>query len=111
MSLGSRIRSLRKELGLTQNEFASKLGIHGRQLSRYEVDINIPSIDILIKIADLCEVSLDYLGYGTDKKLAKRSKINDNEVLELARRIDNLKKAKRDKLKWAVQGLLNSDKE
>lgn len=110
MSLGSRIRSLRKELGLTQNEFAAKLGIHGRQLSRYEVDVNKPSIDILIKIADLCEISLDYLGYGKDRKLSKRSRIDDKDLLEIVRRIDRLKKNQRDKVKWAIKGLLSNNK-
>lgn len=111
MSIGDRIKILRKELKLTQNQFGEKLGIHGRQLARYEAGINIPSIDILTKIADYCEVSLDFLAYGEDKKLAKRSKINDKELLELTKKIDNLKKSKRDKLKWAIHGLLNSDKE
>jgi len=110
MSLGNRIRTLRKELGLTQNEFAAKLGIHGRQLSRYEVDINTPSIDILRKIADLCEVSLDYIGYGKDKALARRSKIEDAELLDILRRIDHLKKPHRDKVKWAIKGILTSDR-
>ncbi len=111
MSLGSRIRVLRKELSLTQDEFADKIGVHGRQLSRYEIDINKPSIDILIKIADVCEVSLDYLGYGIDKKLLKRSKIDDNELLELTRRINQLKKPQRDKIKWAIHALLIDGKE
>ena len=110
MSIGERIRTLRKELNVTQNQFGKKLGIHGRQLARYEEGINIPSVDTLIKIANFCEVSLDYLAYGHDKKIAKRSKINDMEILDLLRKIDCLKKSDRDKLKWALQGLLNCDK-
>jgi transcriptional regulator with XRE-family HTH domain len=109
MSIGKRIRDLRKELGLTQNQFGKKLGIHGRQLARYEEGVNTPSIDVLMKIADYCEVSLDFLAYGVDKKLAKRSQIDDTELLDLIRRVDNLKKAQRDKIKWAIQGLLNNN--
>jgi transcriptional regulator with XRE-family HTH domain len=107
MSIGNRIRGLRKDLGLTQNKFGEKLDIHGRQLARYEEGINTPSIDVLMKIADYCEVSLDFLAYGVHKKLAKRTQINDNELLDLTRRIDNLKKADRDRIKWTVKSLLN----
>lgn len=111
MSIGKRIRDLRKDLKLTQNKFGDKIGIHGRQLGRYEEGINTPSIGILMKVADYCEVSLDFLAYGVDKKLSKRSQIDDAELLDLTRRVDNLKKAQRDKVKWAIQGLLtNGDK-
>lgn len=110
MSIGKQIRALRKELDLTQNQFGSKLGIHGRQLARYEQGVNTPSIAILMKIAEFCEVSLDHLTYGHDKRVAKKAKINDLEILDLLRRIDHLKKPQRDRLKWAIQSLLNSDK-
>ena len=108
MSIGKRIRSLRKELELTQNQFGEELGIHGRQLARYEEGINTPSITTLMKIADHCEVSLDYLAYGHDKKIAKRAKISDLELLDTLRRIDQLKKPQRDKVKWAIDSLLNN---
>ncbi len=77
-------------MGLTQDEFASKLNMHGRQLARYEAGRCNPSIKVL-------------------KKIAKRSNINDLELLDLLRRIDRLKKPKREKLKWAIQGLLNTE--
>ncbi len=109
MTLGERIRNFRKQMGLTQDEFAAKLNMHGRQLARYEGGRTTPSINILAKIADFCEVSLDYLVYGQDKKIAKRANINDLELLDLLRRIDSLKKPQREKLKWAVQGLLKSE--
>ena len=106
MSIGSRIRELRKELKLTQDEFASKIGVHGRQFSRYEVGVNTPSAEILSKIADYCEVSIDYIVYGENKKLAKRTKINDNELLELTRKIDRLKRPARERIKWALKSFL-----
>ncbi len=109
MTLGERIRTLRKEMNLTQDQFAAKINMHGRQLARYEAGKSNPSINVLKKMADFCEVSLDYLGYGHDKKIAKRANINDLELLDLLRRIDTLKKPQRDKIKWAVQGLLNSE--
>ena len=107
-AIANKIKALRHELGMPQREFAKKIGIHPAQLARYEVSRSTPSIDILINIAKFCEVSVDYLVFGLDKEVLKRSRINDLELLELLRRIDNLKKPERDKLKWAIQGLLTS---
>lgn len=107
MSIGKRIKQLRKNLNLTQNVFGKKLNINSRQLARYEEGINIPSVDNLMKIADYCEVSLDFLVYGMDKKLARRSKINDTELIELVQKLDRLKKSQREKIKWTLEGLLS----
>lgn len=111
MVIGNRIKKLRKELGLTQDELAAKIKIHGRQLGRYELGRSVPAINTIKKIANFCEVSIDYLIYGQDKKIAKRTKINDPEILDILRRMDNLKKPQRDKIKWAIKSLLNGEKE
>ena len=108
MSLGTRIKLLRKEINLSQDNFAKKIGVHGRQLSRYEVGSSKPSLDILIKIARFCEVSIDYLVFGQDKEVAKRARINDDELLDLLRQTDKLKKAERDKIKWIIKAALNN---
>lgn len=101
-----KIRDLRKELGLTQKELAEKIGVHPAQLAKYELDISTPSLGALVKLAKYCEVSIDYLVFGTDKEIIKRSKIHDQELLDLTRRIDRLNRPQRDKIKWAIQGLL-----
>lgn len=105
-SVPTKIRALRKELGLTQKELAEKVGVHPAQLARYELGLSTPSIGVLIRLAKYCEVSIDYIVFGIDKEVAKRSRIQDRELLDLTRRIDNLKRPQRDKLKWAIQGLL-----
>lgn len=107
--LGKRLKTLRKELGLTQDQLAAKVGIHGRQLARYELGSVQPSLHILDKIANFCEVTLDFLAHGQDRKLAKKTSIEDAEILDLLRRIDHLKKPERERLKWAIKGLLNGN--
>ena len=109
MELHNKLRTLRKELGLTQKEFAAKLGIHLSQITKYEAGISLPSIPILSKIAHTCEISTDYLISGVDKELAKRSRINDVELLEILRQIDNLPKNRREKIKWAIKGIISSE--
>jgi len=107
--VATKIKALRKELGLTQKELAEKVSVHPAQLARYELGLSTPSIGVLIKLAKYCEVSIDYIVFGIDKQVAKRSRIQDQELLDLTRRIDNLKRPQRDKLKWAIQGLLSNN--
>jgi len=65
MSLGIRIRELRRERGLTQQDLASILKVRNTTLSQYENNVNIPSDDVKLHIAKYFDVSLDYL-YGVD---------------------------------------------
>lgn len=107
-NIGQEIKRLRSELNLTQDEFAQRIGIHGRQLARYEVGANKPSIEILKKIADFCEVSIDRMILGQDEYLSKRLKITDQDLLQLFRRIDRMKRPQREQFRWILSSLVNT---
>ena len=63
-----RIRDLREDHDWKQGEVAEKIGVTQTTYSKYELGkINIP-VDMLIKLADLYHVSLDYLVGRTDKR-------------------------------------------
>lgn len=67
-----RIRNLREDKDLTQREMGSILSCSQRIYSNYERgDVDIPT-DILIKLADFYDVSVDYLLNRTDKKETNR---------------------------------------
>src|SRR3989338_8374224 len=76
-AVATKIKTLRKELGSTQKELAEKVGIHPAQLARYELGLSTPSLGVLIKLAKYCEVSIDYIVFGIDKEVARRSRIQD----------------------------------
>ncbi|MCX4357015.1 MAG: helix-turn-helix transcriptional regulator [Oscillospiraceae bacterium] len=62
---GDRLRKLRKEADITQEQLAVQLGVVGSAVGKYERTPNsYPSIEILIKIADFFNVSTDYLLRG-----------------------------------------------
>ena len=61
MSLGKRIKQLRQERNWSQDEFAYHAQIDGRQVSRYENDRVVPSVEVIIKIAKAFNVSIDFL--------------------------------------------------
>ena len=60
-SLGFRLQDARIDKRFKQKEASEKIGIQQATLSAYERNRGKPSIDILIKLAKLYEVSLDYL--------------------------------------------------
>ena len=55
------IKDIRTRKGLTQAEVASALGVSSVVYSRYETGSRQPSIDILIQLADIFGVTVDYL--------------------------------------------------
>lgn len=59
--LNKRIRQLRLQSGLNQVEFARKMNVSKQCVSNWENDNVIPSIEMLIRIADFFRVSTDYL--------------------------------------------------
>lgn len=63
---GDNIKRLRKNKGLKQQELAEILGISQKSYSHWENGKTEPSFENLVKLADLLEVSLDWL-FGRDK--------------------------------------------
>ena len=61
MKFYERMRSLRKEKGMTQKEMAAELGVGYRALQCYEYNERYPDVLGLVAIADYFDISLDYL--------------------------------------------------
>lgn len=62
--IGDHIRKLREEKGWTQQVLDKKLGKKTSTISAYETNAKLPSVDCLIEMAELFDVSLDTLVYG-----------------------------------------------
>lgn len=58
---GQRLNAVRKSKGLTAKTMADKLLIAVRSYRMYESGDRYPSLDMLVSIADILEVSTDYL--------------------------------------------------
>ena len=63
-----RLKELRMKKGLSQVKLAMELNIAQNTLSRYETGEREAGYDMLIKIADYFNVSIDYLLGRTDEK-------------------------------------------
>lgn len=66
--LSKRLRELRKEQNLTQEEAANGIGIVLRSYRRYEAGEREPVASTLILLADFYKVSIDYLVGRTDQR-------------------------------------------
>ena len=62
-----KLHELRKARGMTQKELSEALGVTIRTVTNYENGSREPNIATLIKLADLFDVSLDYLTGRTDE--------------------------------------------
>lgn len=63
-----RLREIRMKRGFTQQKSADALGLALRSYQCYETGSRSPSLDMLVKIGDIFDISIDYL-LGRDEFL------------------------------------------
>ena len=69
MSLGNKLAEARKRQNLTQEQLAEKLEVTRQAVSRWESDAAYPETDKIVRMAQILEVSCDYLLQdGVDEK-------------------------------------------
>lgn len=59
--LSERIKEIRTEMGLNQADFAKLIGVTQQSLSSYEKCTSKPTLDVAIRIANTCDISLSWL--------------------------------------------------
>ena len=91
MELGENMMLVRKKKGLSQADLGKLIGTSGDVVGRYERGDIKPSIDVVGKIADALEVSLDYL-------VGKSDMLLDKEMLKRFQDISELDENKRNTL-------------
>ena len=77
-TFGIRLKELRSSRGLRQDQMAEILGIAPSTIGAYERDTREPNFDLVVKIADYFNVSLDYLFARTDDKRTLDDALKDN---------------------------------
>lgn len=68
MEFQNRLFALRQRSHMTQSELAEKIDVRSAAISKYEKGIHNPTIETLIKIANLFDCTTDYLLGLTDRK-------------------------------------------
>ena len=68
MEFSERLKDLRKQAGLTQVDVAEKLGISQPAYASWERGVKKPTQENLVKIAQILNVSVDYLVGNSEEK-------------------------------------------
>ncbi len=91
-NFGEILKILRKNAHMTQQELADALWISKSTVSCYEQDTRFPSSEILVKIANVFHVSVDYLlGREQKQQILDITDLKDEDVEFLCTTISFLK--------------------
>jgi transcriptional regulator with XRE-family HTH domain len=103
ITFGKKIAILRKELGWSQSDIATKLNTSVSVISRYERDEMTPSIDAAKKLADLLGSTVGYLlGENEESNLFK-----DPEMLDRFKAIKGFKDADKEKIYFTIDAMIH----
>jgi len=104
LNIGERITQLRKQANLSQTELAKKVAVSRTIVGNYERNENAPSVEILLKIANVFDVSIDFLiGQG---EIAKY----DKDMLKRIEDIANLSQEDQNGILYALDNLIKAAK-
>lgn len=90
--IGSFLRQLRKEKGITQEQLAEILNVSGRTVSRWETGTNMPDLSVLIQIAEYYDIEMKELLKGE-----RKSEDMDNELKETLLTVADYSKLQKQK--------------
>ena len=97
--IGSFLKELRKEKGITQEEFAEKLNVSGRTISRWETGSNMPDISLLVEISEFFGVSITEIINGE-----RKSENMNEEIREVADKLSDYAIAEKENM---IKGIRN----
>ncbi len=103
MTIGEHILILRKKHNLSQSALGKKVDTSGDIIGRYERDIMMPSIEVIMKIADALNVSIDFLVGKTTLEL-------DSNVLKRVEEVSKLNNEEKDKIFMVIDALIRDFK-
>jgi len=101
-----RLQQLRKERGWSQPELAKMIGTSGTIIGRYERGDMTPSIEVARKLAEVFQVTLDYLVSEHDLPEI----LKDQEMLDRWRNLGELSSEDKERILSVVDSFLRDAK-
>ena len=92
VEFGKRLKMLRTNKKLTQQQLADRLGVAKSVVSYYESGDRFPSYDVLIKIARTFHVTTDYLLNLERTRVINVSDLSDEQISVVETVVDALRK-------------------
>lgn len=105
ITVGERIRSLRKQKKLTQPQLAELINKKISTISAYENGVFDPSIPTIFELCKAFDVSADYLLFGKEKTPDDTLTLANNDLLDKFSKLDYIEKIK---IEGIIDGLLLS---
>lgn len=94
--ISERIKYLRELNSLTQTDLAKKLGITRSSVNAWEMGISVPSTQYIVELANLFEVSTDYLLCLDTTSTLKVNGLDEEDIECVNSLIYHLKKKNRN---------------
>lgn len=80
--LGYRIKEIRTQRGMAQNELAKRINKSKSAVCGYESDAQVPPLEVLVSIASVLNVSLDYLvGFEMEEPISVANLTNQQKKI------------------------------
>ena len=92
VDFSQRLKKLRQDKHLTQAQVAARVGVTASMVSSYETDIRLPSFEVMVRLADMFGVTVDYLLCREDRRLLDISALSDEEAAAVCSLVELLKK-------------------
>ena len=105
----NRIKFLREELNMTQQELADKLDGAKSTIAMYEKGNRKPSMEVLIKLSEIFHCRIDYLLCKSDIRNPQQINLDEMDIA-FASGIRGLNKQNQETLKNIMDGLLAKQK-
>lgn len=105
MSIGSKIRELRKLRNISQDELANMIGSYVTSISNYERDLQVPSADVIKKISETFKISADYLLFDEVNETYS-ARLLDTNLLNYFEKIQNLPQEEKDLIIGVIDAII-----
>ncbi|NOY69851.1 MAG: helix-turn-helix transcriptional regulator [Deltaproteobacteria bacterium] len=102
--LPKKLKQARKLKGLTQGQLTRKIGVDIQRISKYERGVLVPTTEIMVKLSDALDISLDYLLKNGKNRVT--GKIRDEELIDKVIQIDTLPDKDRQILKSLLEAFI-----
>ena len=86
MTLGEKIKFLRRQFNITQADFADKLYVSRQAVQKWEADLSTPDLDRIKEISQIFNISIDNL---------LNNELTEKELLSLLTKKENKTKIER----------------
>lgn len=90
MSIGTRMKERREELGITQTQLAEMIGVTKGAVGNYETDANSPKASIMYKVFTALQCDANYLYQDEMKEPeSKMLPVEERSLLKLFRQLND----------------------